>query len=82
MRIKNRSNHNSDSTTPIVAQYDMDASDNSISRKSNSVNRKFSDSGNKNLTDDDLAPLSEDLNTDGVKYSLTKAQLEEEQQRL
>ncbi len=31
---------------------------------------------------DDLAPLREDLSTDGVKYSLTKAQLEEEQQKL
>ena len=31
---------------------------------------------------DDLAPLREDLNTDDVKYSLTKAQLEEEQQKL
>ena len=36
----------------------------------------------RQFENDDLAPLREDLNTDDVKYSLTKAQLEEEQQRL
>lgn len=35
-----------------------------------------------NIYNDDLAPIRDDLSTDGVKYSLTKAQLEEEQQRL
>lgn len=54
VRIKNRSSHNSDSTAPIAVQYDMDASDNSISdstEKSNTFYENSSEnSGNKKFS--------------------------------
>ena len=54
VRIKNRSAHNSDSTAPIADQYDMDASDNSISdstEKSNTISENSSEnSGSKRFS--------------------------------
>ncbi len=77
--IKNRSNHNSDSTTPIVARYDMDASVNSIAQNDKIVNNREIQKGNlvriknrSNHNSDSTTPIVAQYDMDASDNSISQ----------